>query len=138
MEVKTYTPSGYQESLAAGKLTGARCANCESVYLPPRPYCGRCGGGEMVIMEFEGGGVVETFSNIHFPPLQLQAAGYGREQPGCAAIVRLDEGPAISAQIVGEDRMSTPEIEVGDRVQADFVERGEGEAKHVFLVFVPV
>ena len=129
--------TAYREALANGKLLGARCAECDSVYLPPRPHCGVCGVGKMVWEEIEGGGVIETFSNIHFPGLDLQAAGFGREMPGCAAIVRLDEGPAISAQIVGPDKTSTPEVRVGDRVRAEFVRRGQGEAERVFLVFMP-
>ena len=137
MEAALYSPTGYQEDLVAGKLTGVRCANCQTVYLPPKPYCGHCGGAEMIRVTLAGGGVIETFSNVHFPTLDVQAAGFGREMPACAAIVRLDEGPAISAQVVGADHASTPEVRVGDRVRVDFVARGEGEERKVYPVFVP-
>ena len=134
MEMHTYTSDGYRTFLTEHRLAGTRCANCGAVYLPPRPLCRECGGGEMVWVEFEGGGVVETFSVIYFPPAELLAAGYGRQNPGCTAIVRMDEGPAIAAQIVGPDLVTTPDVAVGDRVRAGFVERGD--EPQTYLVFV--
>jgi uncharacterized OB-fold protein len=63
-------------------------------------------------------------------------AGYSRDNPYCAAIVRLQEGPAISAQVLGVD-LSNPaqSVKIGMPVKAVFLERGEGEAKKTYLGF---
>jgi uncharacterized OB-fold protein len=52
-----------------------------------------------------------------------------------AGIVELEEGPRISAQILGVDGKQ-PDIEwIGRPVRASFVERGEGEKRQAYLAF---
>jgi uncharacterized OB-fold protein len=62
-------------------------------------------------------------------------AGYGRENPYCTGIVQLDEGPSISAQILGVDVKNPAGIKIGMPLTIDFVERGEEEAQRTFLAF---
>jgi uncharacterized OB-fold protein len=62
-------------------------------------------------------------------------AGYGRDKPYCAGIVRLKEGPAISAQILGVDPTRPDEIEIGTPLHVAFVERGEDEQTRTYLAF---
>ena len=64
-------------------------------------------------------------------------AGYSRKNPYCVGIVRTVEGPMISAFIQGVDVSHPESIKVGTPMVADFVERGEGEAKKTFLAFHP-
>jgi uncharacterized OB-fold protein len=64
-------------------------------------------------------------------------AGYGRDKPYCAGIVQLEEGPAVSAQILGVDASRPSEIEVGTPLQATFVQRGEGDEARTYLAFEP-
>jgi len=132
METTEYTSDAYWKFLEEKKLVGSRCRNCGAVYLPPRPLCRSCGEPAMEWVEFEGNGKVETFSRIYFPTAELIGAGFGRDNPNCTAIVRLDEGPAISAQILGPDLLSTPDVAIGDQVNAAFVERNGRK----ILVFV--
>ena len=65
-------------------------------------------------------------------------AGYGRDNPYCAGIVLLADGPSISAQILGVDAAHPEGIKIGTPLKAAFIERGEGDAQHSILVFEPV
>lgn len=136
MEKKGYTSDSYWAYLDENVLAGTRCENCAEVYLPPRPLCRSCGQSEMEWVEFKGTGYVETFSMIYFPTAEIMEAGFGRDNPSCTAVVRLEEGPAISAQIVAPDFSATPEVGIGDRVEAAFVKRVSGKAERNVLVFV--
>jgi uncharacterized OB-fold protein len=65
-------------------------------------------------------------------------AGYGRDNPYVTGIVELAEGPRISAQILGFDPKQPQAILIGSPLQAEFVERGEGDAQRTYLVFSSV
>ena len=62
-------------------------------------------------------------------------AGYGRDNPYCSGIVELENGLAISAQILDLDVAKPEEIKIGTLLQAEFVERGAGDEKKTFLAF---
>jgi uncharacterized OB-fold protein len=62
-------------------------------------------------------------------------AGYDRKNPYCTGIVQLEEGPAISGQILGVDPTRPEEIEIGTPMRAAFVQRGEGEHARTYLAF---
>ena len=53
--------------------------------------------------ELGGRGKLVAFTTIHIAPTAMIEAGYSRDNPYCTGIVRLAEGPAISAQILGVD-----------------------------------
>ncbi len=80
-------------------------------------------------------GKLIAFTTVHIAPTAMIEAGYDRKNPYCAGIVKLDEGPAISAQILGVDPTKPGEIEIGTPLRAAYVERGEGEEKRTFLAF---
>jgi uncharacterized OB-fold protein len=85
--------------------------------------------------EMDGHGKLLAFTMVHIAPTAMIEAGYHRNNPYCAGIVQLDEGPAISAQILGVDPNTPVEIEIGAPLHATYVERGEGEAKRTYLAF---
>jgi uncharacterized OB-fold protein len=82
-----------------------------------------------------GNGRLVAYTTVHISPTAMIEAGYGREKPYCAGIVQLDEGPAISAQILGVDSLRPEEIEIGTRLRAAFVQRDEGEEARTYLAF---
>jgi uncharacterized OB-fold protein len=85
--------------------------------------------------EMSGQGKLVAFTTVHIAPTAMLKAGYDRKNPYCAGIVQLDEGPAISAQIIGVDPTKPDEIEIGTPVRVAFVQRGEGEAQRTYLAF---
>lgn len=88
--------------------------------LPPRSMCPNCFGAEVEWQELSGQGTLLTYTVIHVPPSSFVARGFGKDNPYCVGIVRLKEGPQISAQILGVDPKRPDQIQVGMPVIIDF------------------
>jgi uncharacterized OB-fold protein len=86
-------------------------------------------------VELSGQGKLIAFTTVHIAPTAMIEAGYGRNNPYCTGIVQLQEGPAISAQILDVDATQPETIAIGTPMQVTFVERGEGEEQRTFLAF---
>jgi len=82
-----------------------------------------------------GKGKLVAFTTVHIAPTAMIRAGYGRDNPYCVGIVQLEEGPSISAQILGVDPTQPQEIPIGIELQVAFVERGAGEEEGTTLAF---
>jgi uncharacterized OB-fold protein len=132
---RPFTPASFDQFLKEKKLMGSHCAACNKDYLPPRAICPRCHGDQLTWVEFSGGARLAAFTSIYIAPTAMIAEGYGRDNPYLAGIVELDEGVKISAQVLGLDAKKPEDVKLGTRLQAEFVERGEGEKKKTFLVF---
>lgn len=131
------TSASFYRFLGEHRLMGSRCTACQQLYLPPRSLCPDCHGDAMEWIELSGRGRLLAYTTIHIAPTAMIEAGYGRQNPYCAGIVQLAEGPAISAQILGVDATQPDRIAVGSLLQASFVERGEGESRCTYLAFAP-
>jgi uncharacterized OB-fold protein len=131
------TTAAFYKFLDEHKLMGSRCRSCGRLYLPPRPLCPECHSEEMEWAEMSGRGRLLAFTTVYVAPTAMLAAGYGRENPYCVGLVRLEEGPTISAQILGLDPKRPEEIEIGIPLRVAFLERGEGEARRTYLAFQP-
>jgi len=131
-----FNSASYFKLLSQHKLMGCRNRTSGKFYFPPRPICTTSYTDDMEWEQVSGKGEIIAFTVITVPPTHMIEAGYSRENPYCAAIVRLQEGPAISGQIFGLD-LSRPEnsAKIGMPVKAVFFERGEGEAKKTLLGF---
>jgi uncharacterized OB-fold protein len=96
-------------------LIANKCGSCNRIYFPPRescPYCRRKSIGKMVDTQLKGKGEVLTYTIIHVGPEPFE-----EQVPYAIAIIRLDEGPKVTAQIV-----DTPleEVKIGLRVESTF------------------
>jgi hypothetical protein len=131
-----FNNAGYNKLLSEHKLMGCRNRTSGKFYLPPRPLCTTSYTNDMEWEAVSGNGEVIAFTVITVPPTHMIEAGYSRDNPYCAGIVRLKEGPAISGQILGVD-LSKPadSVKIGMPVKAVFIDRGEGEAKKTVLAF---
>jgi uncharacterized OB-fold protein len=119
-----FNSASYYHLLSEHKLMGSRNRTSGKFYFPPRPICTTSYTDDMDWEELSGKGEIIAFTVITVPPTHMIEAGYSRENPYCAGIVRLQEGPAISAQIFGLD-LSLPDenIKIGTPVKATFIER---------------
>jgi uncharacterized OB-fold protein len=120
MEGRQFNHSGFVAFIAEGQLMGCRCAECGAVYLPPQPVCARCYSTRMAWEPFSGSGRLEGFTVIAVGLPVMAAEGYSREKPYVSGVVRLAEGPALCAQIVGVDPLRPEEIHVGMEMGAVF------------------
>lgn len=137
IDQKEITTAAFYKFLSERKLMGSHCRACGKIYLPPRPLCPECLSDRMEWAELSGRGRLLAFTVVHVAPTAMLAAGFGRENPYCVGLVRLEEGPAISAQILGLDPKRPEAIRVGMPLRASFLERGEGEARRTYLAFQP-
>lgn len=137
MSEKDFTSKSFYEFLGEHRLMSSHCTSCGALYLPPRSLCPACYSTEeeMEWVEMSGRGKLLAFTTIHIAPTAMIEAGYNRKNPYCAGIVQVEEGPAISAQILGVDATQPEGIAIGTPLRVAFVERGTEEQKRTFLAF---
>jgi len=135
MSDRAFTHDSFQHYLGEHKLMGTRCQKCATLYCPPRPLCPHCYCEDLAWVEFSGKGNLAGFTAIHIGPRSMIAAGYDRKRPYCSGIVQLEEGPAISAQILGLDVAAPENNKIGTPLQVAFLERDQGEEKRTVLAF---
>lgn len=75
-------------------LVGEICDNCEHKIFPPRDVCPDCGQPAHESFHFSGHGEVYSFTTVYQAP-----AGHAEAAPYPVALVRLDEGPLVTAQL---------------------------------------
>lgn len=75
-------------------LVGEVCPHCAVKIFPPRDICPDCGQEARTLYSFSGHGEVFSFTTVHDAP-----AGHEQDAPYTVALVRLDEGPMLTAQL---------------------------------------
>jgi hypothetical protein len=101
-------------------LVGEVCPSCNGKIFPPRDVCPHCAEAAGPAFQFSGKGEVFSFSTVHNAP-----EGYEGNVPYVVALVRLQEGPLITAQLTDID---ADEVEIGmplEMVTRKLVEQGE-------------
>ena len=63
--------------------------------------------------------------------------GYNRNKPYCFSVIKLKEGPMVSAQLVGVDESKPDSIKIGTPVKVKFLETQMKEETRVDLGFEP-
>lgn len=105
----------WRESDHRYRLVAHQCGNCDRVYFPPRdicPVCHRDSIGKMKEMELSGNGTIYSFTVVHDVP-----PAFKRQRPYILALIKLDEGPMVTGQIVD----SLPEeVQMDMRVHSAF------------------
>jgi uncharacterized OB-fold protein len=87
-------------------------------------------------VELSGKGELAAFTAVYIGPTAMIDAGYDRTNPYCAGIVRLAEGPSISAQILGVDASQPQSIAIGTPLQVSIIERNlDEENSRFYLAF---
>ena len=90
-------------------LVGEVCPHCEVKIFPPRDVCPECGGEAKTSFAFSGKGEVYSYTTIYEAP-----SGYDEMAPYTVALVKLDEGPVVTAQLTD---LGDQPIEIGMPVE---------------------
>lgn len=136
MEERDITHASYLQFLSEERLMGTRCAKCQNIACPPRALCPECGAMNMEWTELEGRGELAAFTAVAVAPTLLIEEGYGRDNPYCFGVVRLSEGPMVSARILGVDNSNPNNIKIGAELKVEYIHRErEGEGLKTFLAF---
>jgi uncharacterized OB-fold protein len=90
-------------------LQGEQCEHCEQYIFPPRDICPHCGEEARNTRTLSGKGEVYSFTVVHDPP-----TGYESQAPYTIALVKLAEGPLVTAQLTDVDSSS---VQIGMPVE---------------------
>ena len=135
---KEFTVYNYLTYLESKKLMGSKCKKCGEMYAPPRKLCIKCNTADMEWIEFSGKGNLVAFSCIHVGAKFFADKGYSMKKPYCFSVIKLEEGPMISGQLVGVDESKPDTINVGMPVKVTFLETELKGETRVDLGFEPV
>lgn len=91
-------------------LVGEVCPHCEQKIFPPRDICPECGQDARTHFHFSGRGKLYSFTKLIDAP-----AGHEAQAPYTVALVQLEEGPLVTAQIT--DLGKEDELEIGMPVE---------------------
>jgi uncharacterized OB-fold protein len=90
-------------------LVGEVCGHCDAKVFPPRDICPTCGEEAKTLYTFSGKGEVYSYTTVFDPP-----AGFEDTTPYTVAMIKLEEGPLVTAQLTDlEDKR----IEIGMPVE---------------------
>jgi uncharacterized OB-fold protein len=88
------------------QLVGEICPTCNGKIFPPRDVCPYCAEqARQPEFQFSGRGEVYSYTTVHKPP-----EGYEEMAPYTVALVKLEEGPLITAQLTD---VTSDEVEIG-------------------------
>ncbi|MDD5502930.1 MAG: Zn-ribbon domain-containing OB-fold protein [Candidatus Thermoplasmatota archaeon] len=108
-------PRFWREIPQRYNLIGSKCGSCGTVDFPPRticPHCRRKSIGKMEDIKLSGKGEIVSYSIVREAP-----EGFEIQVPYAMALIKLDDGPTLTAQIVD---CELEEVKIGARVEAVF------------------
>jgi uncharacterized OB-fold protein len=91
--------SHWRENESHYGLVGRECLCCNAKIFPPREICPHCNSENLRKFQFSGRGKIYSFTTIYDAP-----EGFEGQTPYSVAIIELDEGPKVTAQLVIERR----------------------------------
>lgn len=102
-------PENWRLKTQRYELIGDECLQCHNKLFPPREICPECGASHPISFAFSGRGKVYSFSTVR------QAPDSHRDQaPYTVAMIKLEEGPLITAQLTDLDR---DKVQIGTLVE---------------------
>lgn len=81
-------------------LWGEVCPNCDEKIFPPRDVCPNCGEEAKELHQFSGRGEVYSFTIVE---KSAAPEDFVNQAPYPVALIRLEEGPLITAQLTDVD-----------------------------------
>jgi len=90
-------------------LVGEVCNTCGAKLFPPRDVCPACAKPAYEPYTFSGRGEVYSYSTVYQAP-----QGFEEYAPYTVALVRLEEGPLVTAQLTDVD---PAEVQIGMPVE---------------------
>ena len=129
-------PRFWRQNPSRYNLMGMKCNNCGRHYFPPRaicPVCHRKSVGKLETAKLRGTGKIFSVTEVYEGMEELSS-----NKPYMMAIVELDEGPKVTAQIIDCEAC---ELEIGTPVRVTMrklSEEGPSGVIHYGYKFVPV
>jgi len=105
----------YFAAARAGRLVVQRCTGCGALRFPPRELCSACLATEAAWQEVSGRGEIFSYYVMH----QIYHPGFAAEVPYAVVVVKLEEGPKLTSNVVD---CPLDEIAIGMPVEVVFEE----------------
>ena len=105
----------YFAAAHAGRLVVQRCTGCGALRFPPRELCSACLATEAAWQEVSGRGEIFSYYVMH----QIYHPGFAAEVPYAVVVVKLEEGPKLTSNVVD---CPLDEIAIGMPVEVVFEE----------------
>ena len=115
-------PTSWRLSRLKYKLIGTKCKSCNEVFFPPRVICPNCRNNKIEQTELSGNGIIHSFTIIRTAP-----EGFEDQVPYVVGVIKLDEGPFFTGQIVKPIK----NIKIGKRVKIVFRRLSEHEKSEI-------
>nr|WP_245180338.1 Zn-ribbon domain-containing OB-fold protein [Cupriavidus sp. LEh25] len=109
----------YWDAARERRLVIRRCKACGELHFMPRYLCPSCWSDDLEWIDAAGTGRVHSFSVIR----RASDPAFASRVPYVIALIELDEGPRMMANILGENALA---VGVGDAVRVTFEDRGDG------------
>lgn len=90
-------------------LVGETCDSCGVKLFPPRDVCLECEAPAQELYTFTGFGEVYSYTTIYDAP-----AGFEQSAPYTVALIKLEEGPLVTAQLTD---LNEEEVQIGMPVE---------------------
>ena len=90
-------------------LVGEVCEHCDAKVFPPRDICPSCGEEAKTLYNFSGRGEVYSYTTVFDAP-----AGFEDNAPYTVAMIKLEEGPLVTAQLTD---LENKQVEIGMPVE---------------------
>jgi uncharacterized OB-fold protein len=91
------------------RLIGAECEGCGAKLFPARQVCPKCKSKDLEPYQFSGKGEIYSCATVYQAP-----DGFEQFVPYMVALIRLDEGPIIAAQLTDAEKEG---VAIGQRVE---------------------
>jgi uncharacterized protein len=91
-------------------LVGQVCPHCDLKIFPQKEICPNCGDHPDTLFTFSGRGEIYSYTMVYEAP-----SDFTEQTPYYVALIRLEEGPVITARLTDFDTELPPEI--GQKVE---------------------
>lgn len=108
----------FWDAVREQRLVVHTCTACGDTRFPPSPVCPKCLSLEQTWRMCSGRGTLESWVDFH----RAYWTGYQDALPYCVCLVRLEEGPLLVSNLVGQSenaRLGAPVRVVFDKVTED-------------------
>jgi uncharacterized OB-fold protein len=102
-------PQHWRLSAQRYALAGEVCPHCGFAIFPPRDICPSCAQPAQEVYTFSGKGTVYSYTTVLDAP-----EGFEEQAPYVLALVQLDEGPLVTAQLTD---LGDEPVEIGMPVE---------------------
>ena len=109
----------YWNAARERRLVIRKCKACGQLHFMPRYLCPACWSDQLEWVDVRGTGRVHSFSVIR----RASDPAFASRVPYVVALIELDEGPRMMANVVGDDALA---VAIGDPVKVTFEDRGSG------------